>query len=313
MVENNRVRYSFELKRNITILKGDSATGKTTLIELISAYEQNPNNGVTVQCKKDCRVLSGVRWQEQLKLIRDSIVFIDEGNEFIREKAFADQLKKTDNYYVIATRIDLSMLPYSVEEIYEIKNKTKGYGKIKRLYSGFRHLYPAKAITNRFDLVIVEDSNAGYSFFNEVFKEKGIQCISAKGKSNIAVNILKTSTDTQVLVIADGAAFGSEIEKVIRTAFARHVEIYLPESFEWLVLKSGCVKDGNIPSILEEPSSYIESREYLSWERFFTALLTERTKGTYLEYSKRKLNPAYMQKREKEAIVAVTQLEDRIR
>ena len=149
MVENNRVRYSFELKRNITILSGDSAAGKTTLIEMISAYEQNPNSGVTVQCKKDCRVVSGVRWQEQLKLIRGSVVFIDDGNEFIREKAFADQVKKTDNYYVIATRINLSMIPYSVEEIYEIKNKTKGHGKIKRLYSGFRQLYPTSAAVNR--------------------------------------------------------------------------------------------------------------------------------------------------------------------
>lgn len=33
----------------------------------------------------------------------------------------------------------------------------------------------------------------------------------------------------------------------------------------------------------------------MSWERFFTYLLVHITEGTYLEYSKRKLNPAYLQ------------------
>ena len=35
VVKNNRLHYEFEIKRNITIIKGDSATGKTTLINMI--------------------------------------------------------------------------------------------------------------------------------------------------------------------------------------------------------------------------------------------------------------------------------------
>ena len=310
MVENNRVRYTFELRRNITIIRGDSATGKTTLIEMIAAYEQNPQNGITLKCKKNCRVLSGVYWQEQLERIKDSIVFIDEGNNFVREKAFADAVKKSDNYYVIATREKLAMLPYSVEEIYGIINKTKGYGKIRRLYSSFRNLYLADTISGGFDRVIVEDSNAGFTFFKAVFEAYGTNCISAKGKSNIAEMILKTPPQAHVLVIADGAAFGPEMEKVLQAAFSRKVELYLPESFEWLILKSGLVRDGDLPGILETPSDFVESRVYISWERFFTALLTDRTKGTYLAYNKRKLNPAYLQPGEKTAILEVTPIED---
>lgn len=40
--------------------------------------------------------------------------------------------------------------------------------------------------------------------------------------------------------------------------------------------------------MLEEPSAYIESRKYFSWERFFTALLVEKAEGTYLAYSKKR-------------------------
>ena len=38
IVSNGSMKYEFDIKRNITILKGDSATGKTTLVEMIQEY-----------------------------------------------------------------------------------------------------------------------------------------------------------------------------------------------------------------------------------------------------------------------------------
>lgn len=35
-VQNNRLRYEFTISRNITIIRGDSATGKTTLLDLLN-------------------------------------------------------------------------------------------------------------------------------------------------------------------------------------------------------------------------------------------------------------------------------------
>ena len=34
--------------------------------------------------------------------------------------------------------------------------------------------------------------------------------------------------------------------------------LYLPESFEWLILKSGVLKNNQIDQILDEPAEYIE-------------------------------------------------------
>ena len=45
----------------------------------------------------------------------------------------------------------------------------------------------------------------------------------------------------------------------------------------------------------ENPEEFIDSKEYFSWERFFTALLIEMTQNTYLQYSKKKLNEVYLQ------------------
>lgn len=108
----------------------------------------------------------------------------------------------------------------------------------------------------------------------------------------------------KILVIADGAAFGSEIDRVLQVINERkNVELYLPESFEWLIMDADILKDNIVRSILSEPSEYVESKLYFSWERFFTAVLIEQTKDTYLAYAKRKLNPAYLSGTIKESIL----------
>ncbi len=71
------------------------------------------------------------------------------------------------------------------------------------------------------------------------------------------------------------------------------VRLFLPESFEWMILSSGLIKSSELASILAFPSDYIKSCEYFSWERYFTHLLIDLTKETYLHYSKSKLNPAF--------------------
>ena len=35
IVQNRYLKYEFDIKRNITIIQGDSATGKTTLVDMI--------------------------------------------------------------------------------------------------------------------------------------------------------------------------------------------------------------------------------------------------------------------------------------
>lgn len=39
VVKNRRLHYEFDIKRNITIIQGDSATGKTTLVNMLRQAE----------------------------------------------------------------------------------------------------------------------------------------------------------------------------------------------------------------------------------------------------------------------------------
>ena len=305
VVQNARVQFKFVVSRNLTILRGDSATGKTTLIDMIGEYdEMGKSSGVELRCEKPCRVLSGRAWKAVLQTIQDSIVFIDEGNEFVRTEEFAHEIQKTDNYYVIATRASLFMLPYSVNEVYGIRNTTSKYSPVKRMYSQFFQIYGRITPPNlpEFDAVLVEDSHAGFEFFERICREREIACYSAKGKSNIYSKLLEMDAKC-ILVVADGAAFGPEMERLLSLQKARNIVLFLPESFEWIILKSGLVSDQEITRALENPSDEIESSEYFSWEQFFTRLLSRKTEGTYLRYSKSKLNPIYLNDRERKAIL----------
>lgn len=307
IVQNKRLRYEFDIKRNITIIRGDSATGKTTLYEMISlAARMGDSSGIEVQCERKCRTLEELDWELVLPSLHELIIFLDEDNHFLKTVEFARLVKQSDNYFVIITREDLPNLPYSVEEIYGIHTAGK-YHDMKRIYNEFYHIYSNKELTGtvRPEAVLVEDSNAGYEFFESICSKSGIVCKSAEGKSNIK-DKLKTMEFEAVAVIADGAAIGSEINELYQYMKVHSRTVcYLPESFEWLILKSGLIDGNTVQNILEHPYDFIESQEYLSWERFFTALLVHDTNETYLHYNKHKLNDAYLHEKSKKAILGV--------
>lgn len=296
-ISNSKVSFSLELERNITIICGNSATGKTTLIGLIRDYEQlGKASGVTIQCKKPCRVLSNVDWKYRLDAFHDSIVFLDEGNEFVRSQDFAQAIRGTDNYYVIINRESLSQLPYSVNSILKLKTTSRKKVTYIRSYPEYSNLVEPIEQINRVDEIITEDSNSGHDMFSRIAQDCGISCLSAQGKSNIFSCLANHSGD-QILVIADGAAFGAELEKIykLQEVSTGKIRLYLPESFEWLLLKSGVLGNRTPHDILADPAAYIESRDFFSWEQYFTALLIDLTRDTYLHYNKNRLNPVYLQ------------------
>lgn len=305
VVGTKYLKYEFELRRNLTIIRGDSATGKTTLVDMIRTHMNDGESGpVTLNCDKSCYVVEGNLWKGQLDNIQDSIVFIDEGNEFVKTKDFARAIQQTDNYYVIVTREGLPALPYSVEEVYGIRTSGK-YGTLKRSYHSFYRIYPDSTTEKiKPEKILTEDSNSGYQFFDAVCTEHQMQCDSANGKSNV-FSYLKVHKDEKILVIADGAAFGPEMDRVLQLVHTRkNLMLYLPESFEWLILSSGILKDAEITQILQIPADYIDSKEYFSWERYFTKLLIEKTAGTYLNYTKKTLNEGYLNDGIKNAILS---------
>lgn len=300
VIQNKRIRFAFSIKRNITIIRGDSATGKTTLFSMIEEYGNlGKDSGVQIQCDKACVAISGKYWQETLENIHDSIIFVDEDSRFLKTKDFAKRIRNSNNYYVLITRENLPALPYSVEEIYGIHCSGR-YMDTRQIYNLFYKIYsetnPGKILVKS---LITEDSQAGFTFFSQVSKTRGICCESAGGKSNILGILQEKLLDKEqkeTLVIADGAAFGPEMAHISQLLRGNvNIKLYLPESFEWLLLYADILNKPFIRKKLEEAENYIESEKYFSWERYFTDLLMEETKDSPYPYDKSNLKDFYLQ------------------
>lgn len=293
-IYNNRAHYFLTVKRNITILQGDSASGKTELIRLIGEYEANGrSSGITIKCEKKCTVLTNVSWELRLASLEQHIIFIDETAAFLKEKKFAEMVRGSDNYFVIVSRDDLALLPYSVEEIYGLRDVSSAskYKVYKKVYNEMYKLYNLSDINKKVnpDIVIAEDSNSGYECYKLIYGEK---CVTSRGKSKIYECVRKSDKDC-ILAIVDGAAFGADVGKVMRylSVSGKNCVVYAPESFEYLLLKANII---DVPkTVTEETYNHADSREFLSWEEYYTDYLVQNTQNTVFRYGKTKLNENY--------------------
>ena len=141
IVESRKVKYDFVIHRNITIITGDSGSGKTVLIDLIHDYGRyGADSGVFLSCDCPCKVIDSEDWERKIEETTGSIIFIDEGNRFLVSKKFAQLVQGSDNYFVLATREKLPALPYSVSEIYGFRKSGK-FHDAKQKYNEIHHLY----------------------------------------------------------------------------------------------------------------------------------------------------------------------------
>ena len=250
LVQNNRLHYEIEVKRNITIIQGDSATGKTTLIDMLRQYfNLGESSGIDVVCDVPCRTLEGRDWKSILKDLTGNILFIDEENHFINTEEFAVAVKGSDNYFVLITRENLYNLPYSVEEIYGLRSSGK-YQNTRKVYQQTYQIYSeVQQLPVKPNKILLEDSNSGYAFFKAVSEATGRECQSAEGKSNL-LKKLKDTESEEVCVIADGAAIGPEMNGLYQKMQKNpNIKLYLPESFEWIILNAGILEEKEIQEI----------------------------------------------------------------
>ena len=112
------------------------------------------------------------------------MLLLIEENGFVRTAEFAEAAKESDNYFVIVTRVFLPNLPYSVNEIYGIRSSGR-YAGLRQVYHELYHIYPPSDYSKVFEpeLVVVEDSNAGYEFYHALSEDRPYRVISAEGRN----------------------------------------------------------------------------------------------------------------------------------
>lgn len=300
-------RIQVSLKRKYNVFPGKTGTGKSYIWKVLSLAlkkdEKSKSNPVTLKNDVPIYLINSINDLEKACLggKPEGICILDEP-EGMTEREIAEYTLKAPHYYMIITREAIEALPYSVHAVFELrlrKGRNADNLTATELYS----------FDTRIDfepkIIITEDSNSGYQFFKHVFKDAEV--ISANGKSNISrlLNTLIVQGKTDILVVADGAAFGSNVKALFETLSqanvydAARVCIYLPESFEWLVLSSDIFRKFNLKDKLEHTENYAESAIYKSWETYYTELLVDLSRQYNHVYRKSKLSEFYLSQSDK--------------
>lgn len=238
---NKKLEFVLTIKSKVTILRGDSATGKTTLIDNVGINRKNLNNkGIVVyNPRSNVDVMTFAR-----SLDRNTIVFFDEDAvKLLVKDKILNKLWHMPLYFIFATRKRLYCIDYSYTDCYVMKTKnnlcealreTRSFGKLPK----DTHY-------------VCEDSNSGFQYFSDrlqsVLTMHGVRnCVKFANKGTL---------------ILDGAASGKYIAKLQYLK----AKLYLPPSFEWLLLKHYTGR---------KASEFLElyTADFLTMEQFYTSL-----------------------------------------
>lgn len=236
-ISTPRIVYDLSFERNISVVRGDSGTGKSflcTLIEQALAGEETVS--LILPAGVNCIVMPHITlnsptvlpWNEIISRSKNTIFFIDEVCDCLHSGTFAKIIRGSSNYYVLISRKDYADLPYSVSAIYKFKT---GQPTLQKVVVNVP-LYPPSNIKVTPSLFLTEDSAAGSLFYSSLYKLKTVSAVSKTRVYSKLKSLIKQGY-THIAVIVDGAAFGAEFMKCAELLCATNSGcIYFPESFE---------------------------------------------------------------------------------
>lgn len=114
-IHNGSVTWKLQVCRNLTIIRGDSGTGKQVMVESVDSYCRDKERGIRqaiqISCQVPCITIQDIQKEFTNITVTDSIVFIDEfDTKVVNTMEFAGYIKKCNNYFVIVQRQMLGRL-----------------------------------------------------------------------------------------------------------------------------------------------------------------------------------------------------------
>lgn len=237
LVQNKRdIQFKITINRKFTLIRGDSATGKSTLFQMVSDARTSVQAGINIACDVPVVALHETGYKYELSNENGKIYIIDEDFSPVKTKEFAALALKSDNCFIIITRESLPSIPYSYKEIYKIKTSGK-YHSLERIYMDYDTI-------TEMDKMVTEDEDSGLEYYQALYGDK---VTTSHGNSNLSKYGAQNT-----LLIGDGCAIGAYIQDLILTGSA----LYLPESFEWKLLKNGMfAKCEKVKELIATPCS----------------------------------------------------------
>lgn len=300
--------YDLKFDRRISVIKGNSASGKTTLVTAIQSIRDTDEG--SIESTLPIILGNNDRWETDLLTCSNCIIIYDEFKAFSTAKfnSMTQLLPQKNIYLLLITRVDslvefeennynkrkkaIGGFSYSVNSIYKFSFNISTRTYINEPY----YDYPVDNKSQP-DIILVEDSTAGFAFFKRLFKNTKVVA-ATNGKSSICDDLLELSkVYNNILVLVDLAAFGCHMydfnDNFKKSSFiVRFVDKY--ECFEYFLLTTNLVNHiDEVQKVLASPDEYANDAN--SWENYFEELLQKVTyHKLYKQGHSSKLNVCYV-------------------
>lgn len=122
-----KLKFHFNLKYQLTFIRGSSGIGKSTFYDYIhKAITSRRYVGVDIECDLPVKILDDD--SDLGSLHSNQHIYIIEGNRsFVKDHAFSEFVKQTDNYFIIMDRRYFGNLEYNIGSLCTLESDGNNY------------------------------------------------------------------------------------------------------------------------------------------------------------------------------------------
>lgn len=265
--ENNSTTSINVYSKFTCIIGNDSGEGKT---EFYSLLEEGFNDGsVTIDAPLPVVLVNEGAFDGIITNKDPYICIIDEGGMFLDRRIRS--MNHSPHYFIIISRGITSNISYPYCGIYELNRE----GDWFNIHHTSR-LNVANELRTEYSTILTESApNRSEHELLSVYLDNLKAC---SGRDRIYKGIRNSGNDT--LVVADLGNIGPAFSILSEMCREYDVELYDYQCFEELLFESLLVQQLPSTSVTKRSSDSLD----VSIEQFYERILTERTKGTILEY-----------------------------
>lgn len=258
-VADRRISFDLLLRRKVTVIRGNSATGKTVLWDMINRSRTNP--AVSVNCSKPVYALHDlVSCRSDLDALSGSVVIVDEDSPLYLNREFMNSVLDYNIWAVFITRDDRHLsVPFSMNEIYEFVS----IGKVVTM----RRLPCIAGFTSGYSAGIITEKNSLYAEF-----ASGLKIPVTEFSQDGVFNSLRDRFNRGYLYCIDQTVHGRLYDRFYHYVSRGLIELSGTECFEAGLLEALTGKDPMYFTPVECPIDCLLAKtHYLS--EYFNFLL----------------------------------------
>lgn len=292
-IDYGYIKYNIKIETKLTIVSDLSATGKTTLINILKG-SMGANTPIKVESNIDYSIIDDNTWNLDKKLKNNRLYLLDEDFSYRNTKDFLNMIKKTNSYFLVIGREPSLNINYSTDSIYRFKYEN-GVNILNKKYKIDEINY--KNRTNTIKNSLNEDSKSGYEFFNNIL---ALNNFSSHGNKGI---ISKIKNLNDCLIILDRVAYGRWINVLINYIESSKVNaiLALQKSFEHTLIESGVLETDKEEFKIQENEMRLKETSLEKFYHYFLAIESNKIKET--RYSKKYINKWYLKEENIQKIV----------